>query len=303
MTRTPGPSSSFYPSTFQTRCSLDPAIVPGSFFTLPGVNCSLSSVTSEGHHTIYAASEDYTGNVEQVTSVGFGIDETAPVTSIALGPSAPDGSNGWYRSDVVVGAQGFDPGGSGVAATRCTVDPASVPSSFTDLPGSCSWPTTVSSDGQHAAYAASQDVAGNKETLGGGPRTFKIDQTAPTDSPLLSGTQGSNGWWTTDVSLAWFWSDATSGVDSNNCTSGGTTSGEGTALTLSGSCKDLAGNLASDSKSFKVDKTKPTISARPVAVLAERLERLVHEQRHRPLHVRRQPLGRPLQLPGRSDPE
>ena len=53
----------------------------------------------------------------------------------------------------------------------------------------------------------------------------------------------------------------TSGLDSGNCDQSDSTSGEGTNLMLNTSCQDLAGNSNSDSKTFKVDKTAPTISA------------------------------------------
>ena len=54
-----------------------------------------------------------------------------------------------------------NPGGSGVAATRCVLDPPLPPSSYTDLPAACPYLTAATvSDGRHVLYAASEDLAG-----------------------------------------------------------------------------------------------------------------------------------------------
>jgi hypothetical protein len=88
------------------------------------------------------------------------------------------------------------------------------------------------------------------------------DNTAPTDAPVVTGTLGSGGWYTSDVSVAWNWTDEAggSGIDTANCTqSSGSGSAQGSAVVVSSSCQDLAGNPASDSKTFKIDKAGPTI--------------------------------------------
>src|SRR5690606_32952057 len=67
----------------ETRCVLNPGIVPASFADLPAGPCSYASgsnVTADGVHTIYAASRDNASNVETpINSVNFKIDQTAPV--------------------------------------------------------------------------------------------------------------------------------------------------------------------------------------------------------------------------------
>jgi hypothetical protein len=107
---------------------------------------------------------------------------TPPTTTVALAPSTPNGSNGWYVSNVHVTATATDAaGGSCTAETRCILDPASPPASFGDIPPGCAFTgagADVSSDGTHVIYAASKGVAGNVET----PVSvaFKIDKTPPT---------------------------------------------------------------------------------------------------------------------------
>jgi hypothetical protein len=87
------------------------------------------------------------------------------------------------------------------------------------------------------------------------------DTTAPTAAPTLSGTPGTNSWYTSDVTVTWNWSDNAggSGINSNNCPATSTSSGEG-SLTVSADCYDLAGNKGTASVNVNVDKTAPTIS-------------------------------------------
>ena len=103
-------------------------------------------------------------------------DQTGPVTAISL--AGTEGSNGWHTSAVTPSATGTDEtGGSGVAATRCVVDPATAPTSFSDIP-SGSTCSQVSGAGSHTVYAASKDNAGNAGTVVS--QSFKIDRSAPT---------------------------------------------------------------------------------------------------------------------------
>jgi Tol biopolymer transport system component len=203
-------------------------------------------------------------------------DTKAPQTDIALDPPTPNGENDWYTNTVKATISASDDSGSGVAETRCVLDPASPPVSFDDLPSSpCAYlgsGASVSGDGQHTLYAASKDEAGNKET----PQSasFKIDTSPPTISNLGTTTPpNANGWYKTDVTNSFKASDSGSGLSTACQTSfrlsagenvqSKTTSGEGSALKVtSDSCTDMAGNTATgrDSATFKIDKTAPSVS-------------------------------------------
>jgi hypothetical protein len=118
-------------------------------------------------------------------------DTEAPNTTIALDPTEPNGQNGWYTSalGVKVSASDGTGGGSGVAETRCVLDPQSVPTSFDGLPSDPSCPylvsgASVSADGLHTLYAASIDEEGNKEPIVS--KGFKIDKTPPSVSCSVS---------------------------------------------------------------------------------------------------------------------
>jgi parallel beta-helix repeat protein len=81
---------------------------------------------------------------------------------------------------------------------------------------------------------------------------------SPTESPVANGA----GWNNSNVTVTWNWVDNAggSGIDTANCTTSSTSTGEGNPITLNATCKDLAGNTGSASYTVKVDKTKPTLS-------------------------------------------
>jgi hypothetical protein len=110
-------------SVAETRCALDPASAPAAFADLPDTACSLTSVGSDGEHSIYAASVDDGGNVETtLVSTTFKLDATAPTLSPTLSASSP----------IVVGQAGVtaspnaSDATSGVASSSCgSVDTSS----------------------------------------------------------------------------------------------------------------------------------------------------------------------------------
>ena len=124
-------------------------------------------------------------------------DSAAPVTTISLSPAVPNGNNGWYTGPVGVSVSAADDGGSGVAETRCVLDPATPPSAFGDIPAGCSYlgaGAYVAGDGQRRVYAASADNAGGGETpvnaslqIDGTPPTVTCASPTPTFQPGSAG--------------------------------------------------------------------------------------------------------------------
>ncbi|MGZ7008022.1 MAG: PxKF domain-containing protein, partial [Ilumatobacteraceae bacterium] len=98
----------------QTRCVLDPTSAPSSYDDLPSGQCSLSSVSSDGTHTIYAASVDSNGNKETPVSVTFGIDQTKP----SLTPTLSSATVLLNQTGVTASANATD-STSGVASSSC----------------------------------------------------------------------------------------------------------------------------------------------------------------------------------------
>ena len=150
-----------------------------------------------GDYTLTVTAVDNAGNTrtKSATYHVLSNDNTPPTTTISLTPSLPSGNNGWYRGAVTVAVSASD-NSSGVADTRCALDPAT-PSSFDDLASGCAYTGTganVSSDGQHMVYGGSEDNNGNKETPVNA--SFKIDGTAPTvtcPAPAPTFALGSTG--------------------------------------------------------------------------------------------------------------
>jgi hypothetical protein len=125
----------------QTRCDLDPATTPAAFGSLPDVSCTLSSVTADGEHALYAASVDTEGNQESpVVSATAKIDRTDP----ELDPS--------LSSTTIVLHQ------AGVTASPNATDETSRIAS-----ASCG-PVDTSTPGDHTVTCTATDKAGNSAT-------------------------------------------------------------------------------------------------------------------------------------------
>jgi hypothetical protein len=99
------------------------------------------------------ATDDKQSNNDK--AVGVGCDGTTPVTTITLNPSAPNGLNGWYVSNVVFTLKATDDM-SGVANVYYKLDGgAAVPYSSA---------VTISTDGNHTIAYYAVDKVGNTET-------------------------------------------------------------------------------------------------------------------------------------------
>jgi YVTN family beta-propeller protein len=101
-------------SVAQTRCVLDPATVPASFDDLPSGDCALSTVSTDGTHTIYAASIDSNGNKETLESVTFQIDQTPPTLAPTFSPSTI-----YLGQTGVTASPNASDATSGVASSSC----------------------------------------------------------------------------------------------------------------------------------------------------------------------------------------
>ncbi len=201
----------------------------------PGAGCASTTLTTDTASQAYSCTASSAGG-EATGSVTVKRDATAPTISGSAAP-APNG-NGWNNTDVTVSFECTD-GGSGV--------------------GSCGPNQTLSGEGPgQSATGTATDNAGNSAstTVSG----INIDKTAPAADPTASPPPNSNGWNNADVTVNWNWEDTGgSGIDTGNCTTSTTSSGEG-ELTLGASCSDGAGNTGNASHVVRIDKTAPTIS-------------------------------------------
>jgi hypothetical protein len=176
---------------------------------------------------------DNAGNVSSPFSYALKYDSTPPSVSPSAA-RAPD-ANGWYNHAVTVAFSGSD-GISGVDS--CTSASYGGPdASGASLSGSCS------------------DKAGNS-----GSATFSLqyDGTQPTVTTVLERPPDSNGWYNHAVAAKITGADATSGLDT--CAEASYSGPDTDAASLTGTCRDQAGNSASSSVSFKYDATAPKVT-------------------------------------------
>ncbi len=103
-------------------------------------------------------------------SVAVQSDGTPPVTTIAISPSSPNGSNGWYKGTAPTFTLSATDSGSGVANTFYKIDSGSEQTyaSAVTIP-----------EGQHTISYWSTDNAGNTESTHT-TATIKVDTVAPT---------------------------------------------------------------------------------------------------------------------------
>jgi hypothetical protein len=124
---------------------LDPATPPSVFGDVPAGCAYLGAgddVASDGHHDVYAASEDNAGVDETPVSASFKIDRTPPTVTCAVPmPTFQLGSAGGLVSAVVSDA-GSGPVSSSVAATA-----------------------SAATAGAHSVDLTGEDVAGNPTTV------------------------------------------------------------------------------------------------------------------------------------------
>ena len=113
----------------------------------------------------------------------------------------------------------------------------------------------VTTEGVHTVHFWSVDNAGNVEAAHGA--TVKIDRTAPSITVSQAPAPNGAGWNNTDVTVTFTCADSASGIAS--CTSPQTVTTEGAGQTVSGTAADNAGNSASASTTFNIDKTAPSI--------------------------------------------
>lgn len=204
--------------------------------------CEDQTVALEQLPNEYSCSATSGGGTAGSVSVSIKKDGTAPTVSYA-DAAGTLGNNDWYLSDVV--------------ARFTATDETSGPASATQ---------TVTSSGEGAAISVQSpefaDVAGNTTAAGAVSQTFKIDKTAPEVSyTSAAGTEGTEGWYRSNVVATFTGADETSGLASATKTA--TSDGEGTAVVVeSPAFEDVAGNVTpagAASASFKVDKTAPEV--------------------------------------------
>ena len=192
------------------------------------------TLVAEGTTTLSFQARDVAGNEETVRSLEVHIDRTPP--SISAEATTMPNASGWYRGAVDVLFTASD------ALSGLLSSPEDV---------------TISTEG------AEQEVVGSAEDKAGNVAPaavlLNIDLTPP-DITFASRTPANAaGWNKSDVTVSWNCADALSGAASASVSE--SLGSEGLALTLAGTCLDVAGNAATDTQSqINIDTTAPQVA-------------------------------------------
>jgi hypothetical protein len=181
------------------------------------------------------------GNLTDIHSMVITVVDPSPPTVTPVLSKQPDGSAGWYRSNVTLTWNVSDPESqAGIEPTGCASE-------------------SITADQPLTAYTCSAESSGGVT----GPITVTIgrDATPPVISPSVSPAANAAGWHDADVAVTWSCTDATSGVAS--VTGASAVATEGANQASSGICVDLAGNPASATATVNLDRTAPTLLGSP----------------------------------------
>jgi hypothetical protein len=226
--------------------------IAGAPFTCVGPSCTQNLPAGSG--TIhFKATAATSGLYSVVGSASFAYDPNPP--TMTLSASGTPGSNGWYSSPVSLSIGAAD-ATSGVAVIEYRLDGGSW------VAGS----SLTLADGEHSLEARATDNAGNTSAVTTSTTiSVRVDTTEPTLSTAISGTLGHNNWYVSDVTVTATASDAGSGLalieyrlDGGDWTAGSsvTVPADG-PHTVDFRVTDMAGNQADESRSIKIDQTRP----------------------------------------------
>jgi len=203
--------------------------------------CAPTTVTGDTVATALACTATNSAGLAATATVTLKIDKTAPV--VTAEPTSKPASKGWYTQPVTVSFLGID-AISGIA--------------------SCTPPVSYSGpDTKNASVAGScTNVAGLSATA---TTSFKYDASPPLVNSVVSGTQGANGWYTSNVTVGWTLADPQSDIDSSSGCAATTLTADTPGTTLTCSATNGAGLTTQASVTVKIDRAAPdtTITGGP----------------------------------------
>jgi hypothetical protein len=132
--------------------------------------------------------------------------------------------------------------------------------------------------GGGSSYVLSAVAVDQKVSEGAHPGNGSItitysyaDTTAPTSEPVVTPAPVRAGWNGSEVTVQWNWSDQDSGLDPADCEQSTASEDAEGMVVLDSTCRDLAGNVSTDSVTVKIDRTAPSITVqKPVSRIYHR---------------------------------
>lgn len=214
--------------------------------TAQGVNISNVSqpitVVNEGaNQFVKGTCTDLAGNITQVNAGPINLDRTPPEIRLVNGP--PANANGWYNTPVTV-------------TWAC--------SDLLSGARQANVARTAENDGSNQTLTATcTDLAGNTASAG---VSVSVDKTPPVITPQISPAAPANGWYHGPVSVTFICSDTLSGLAPGYPQGNTTVSGDTAGTAVSGTCRDLAGNLASATAGpIRIDSTPPVLQLQGIS--------------------------------------
>jgi hypothetical protein len=170
----------------------------------------------------------------QAIIVNVPSDTTPPVITPSI--TGTSGINGWYTSDATVSWTVNDPESTITSTTGCG-------------------PTTINVDTTGITLTCSAISVGgtNSQSV-----VIKRDVTLPRVMAVPDRSTDHNEWYNKPVTISFSGTDSISGVES--CDPAVIHSSDTTGISISGNCKDKAGNVGTGSYLLKYDGTVPTIT-------------------------------------------
>ncbi|MFC5449803.1 glycoside hydrolase family 2 TIM barrel-domain containing protein [Paenibacillus aestuarii] len=205
---------------------------------------TITGLTNGRSYSFKVSSVDASGNESAGITVQATpyIDSTAPVTIASLEPLEPNGSNGWYTTDVTITLTASDDL-SGVANTQYSIDNGQNWISFIN-------PISITQDGLNTIEYRSKDRVGNIEAAK--TLILPIDKTVPTVS--FSVYEGKEYWIDQTITISCEATDTGSGIATSTCKNIAAPAYSFTlgANSVSASATDAAGNPSSATLRFAV---------------------------------------------------
>jgi uncharacterized protein YjbI with pentapeptide repeats len=87
-----------------------------------------------------------------------------------------------------------------------------------------------------------------------------LDDTPPVAKPTAKGLSRDHGWFTGPVTVLWHWTDGNATINPAKCPAQTTSSGQGKAVVITGTCYNALGAVGTASETFKIDTTAPVVS-------------------------------------------
>lgn len=170
---------------------------------------------------------DVAGNETTLTTY-VRIDRTAPTLTI-VPDRAPDTENGWYTDPVTLTGECDDTESPIIDCTEVTID----------------------EDGTHEVWLYAENAA---DFITSRKTTVKVDLGGPAIEPVITGTMGENGYFTSNVSVSFKCTDA--GIGVKKCPTKKSVTKDGTTRVVA-TATDQLGNESTIELDIVIDKTKP----------------------------------------------